>query len=104
MACIGAFDGLHLGHRAPVGRALARARARGVPAVALSFEPLPREFFAGDTPPPPVLSARGSAGRGDGRGGGITGRSSPTMVRSASSSSAFPSSARLSAIAKSLAD
>lgn len=50
--CVGAFDGLHLGHRALVGHAVARARALGVPAVALSFEPLPREFFAGDTPPP----------------------------------------------------
>lgn len=50
--CVGAFDGLHLGHRALVGHAVARARALCVPAVALSFEPLPREFFAGDTPPP----------------------------------------------------
>ncbi len=52
VVCIGAFDGLHTGHRALVGHAVARARALGVPAVALSFEPLPREFFAGDTPPP----------------------------------------------------
>lgn len=52
VVCIGAFDGLHLGHRALVQRAVERARALGVPAVALSFEPLPREFFAGDSPPP----------------------------------------------------
>ncbi|NOT86677.1 MAG: bifunctional riboflavin kinase/FAD synthetase [Lysobacter sp.] len=52
VVCIGAFDGLHIGHRALVGHAVARARALDVPAVALSFEPLPREFFAGDTPPP----------------------------------------------------
>lgn len=52
VVCIGAFDGLHIGHRALVGLAAARARASGVPAVALSFEPLPREFFAGDAPPP----------------------------------------------------
>jgi len=44
--CIGAFDGLHLGHRALVGHTVARARELGVDAVALSFEPLPREFFA----------------------------------------------------------
>src|SRR6476646_12284901 len=50
VVCIGAFDGLHLGHRALVRHAVARARSRGLPAVALSFEPLPREFF-GATPP-----------------------------------------------------
>ena len=47
VVCIGAFDGLHLGHRALVDRAVVRARELGVEAVALSFEPLPREFFAG---------------------------------------------------------
>ena len=58
VACIGAFDGLHLGHRALVGRAVARARALGVPAVALSFEPLPREFFAGEAKPPRLMLPR----------------------------------------------
>ncbi len=46
VACIGAFDGLHLGHRALVGHAVSRARELHVSAVAVSFEPLPREFFA----------------------------------------------------------
>ena len=46
VACIGAFDGLHLGHRALVGHAVSRARQLHLPAVAVSFEPLPREFFA----------------------------------------------------------
>jgi len=59
VVCIGAFDGLHLGHRALAGQAVARARALGVPAVALSFEPLPREFFARDTPPPRLTLPRG---------------------------------------------
>ena len=58
VACIGAFDGLHLGHRALVGRAVARARALGVPAVALSFEPLPREFCAGEAKPPRLMLPR----------------------------------------------
>jgi riboflavin kinase/FMN adenylyltransferase len=57
VACIGAFDGLHLGHRALVGRAVSRARQLGVPAVALSFEPLPREFFARDAKPPRLMLA-----------------------------------------------
>lgn len=51
VVCIGAFDGLHRGHRALVGHAVARARTLGLPAVALSFEPLPREFFAPADPP-----------------------------------------------------
>ena len=58
VVCIGAFDGLHLGHRALVGHAVARAQALGLPAVALSFEPLPREFFAQDTPPPRLTLPR----------------------------------------------
>ena len=52
VVCIGAFDGLHLGHRALVRHAVARARVLDVPAVALSFEPLPREFFGKQAPPP----------------------------------------------------
>ncbi len=58
VVCIGAFDGLHLGHRALVRRAVSRARALNVPAVALSFEPLPREFFAIDLPSPRLTLPR----------------------------------------------
>ena len=58
VVCIGAFDGLHLGHRALVGRAVSRARELGLPAVALSFEPLPREFFAKDAKPPRLMLPR----------------------------------------------
>jgi riboflavin kinase/FMN adenylyltransferase len=58
VVCIGAFDGLHLGHRALVRHAAARASSRGLPLVALSFEPLPREFFAPAAPPPRLLLAR----------------------------------------------
>lgn len=58
VVCIGAFDGLHQGHRALVGRAAERARALGVAAVALSFEPLPRELFARGAPPPRLMLPR----------------------------------------------
>lgn len=44
---IGAFDGLHLGHRALLAAALADARARGVPCVAVTFSPDPAELLAG---------------------------------------------------------
>lgn len=58
VVCIGAFDGLHLGHRALVRHAVARARAMGVAAVAVAFEPLPREYFAQGEPPPRLTLAR----------------------------------------------
>jgi riboflavin kinase/FMN adenylyltransferase len=58
VVCIGAFDGLHLGHQALVGHALVRARELGLPCVALSFEPLPREFFAREQLPPRLLLPR----------------------------------------------
>jgi riboflavin kinase/FMN adenylyltransferase len=58
VVCIGAFDGLHLGHQALVRRTVLRARELGLPAVALSFEPLPREFFAPGSPPPRLVLPR----------------------------------------------
>ena len=58
VVCIGAFDGLHLGHQALLRHAVARARALDVPVLALSFEPLPREFFAAGNPP--AISLRGT--------------------------------------------
>jgi len=58
VVCIGAFDGLHLGHQALLRHAVARARALDVPVLALSFEPLPREFFAAGNPPPRLLLPR----------------------------------------------
>ncbi|WP_082672593.1 bifunctional riboflavin kinase/FAD synthetase [Luteimonas abyssi] len=61
VVCIGAFDGLHPGHRALVRQAVARARDFGVAPVALSFEPLPREFFGADLPPPRLMLPRARA-------------------------------------------
>ncbi|WP_460813028.1 bifunctional riboflavin kinase/FAD synthetase [Luteimonas pelagia] len=56
--CIGAFDGLHLGHQALVAATIVRARALGVPSVAITFDPLPREYFAKDAGPPRVMPTR----------------------------------------------
>lgn len=58
VVCIGAFDGVHRGHRALLRHTAQRAQALGVPAVAVSFEPLPREFFGRDNPPPRLSLAR----------------------------------------------
>jgi riboflavin kinase/FMN adenylyltransferase len=63
VVCIGAFDGLHLGHQALVRHTVARARTIGLPAVVLSFEPLPREFFAQAAPPPRLLLPHAKAER-----------------------------------------
>jgi riboflavin kinase/FMN adenylyltransferase len=48
---IGAYDGLHLGHEQLLERVRLAAAARGLPAVVMSFEPTPREFFSAASPP-----------------------------------------------------
>lgn len=48
---IGAFDGLHLGHRRLLDGTQQAARELSVPSVVMSFEPTPKEFFAADRPP-----------------------------------------------------
>lgn len=48
---IGAFDGVHLGHQEMIRVLRERAAQHGLPAALLSFEPIPREFFAKGTPP-----------------------------------------------------
>jgi riboflavin kinase/FMN adenylyltransferase len=50
VVAMGNFDGVHLGHRAVIEAALQMGRARGKPALALTFEPHPRRFFSPSTP------------------------------------------------------
>ncbi|QOZ23508.1 bifunctional riboflavin kinase/FAD synthetase [Bradyrhizobium sp. CCBAU 51753] len=50
VVAMGNFDGVHLGHRAVIGAALAMGKAHGVPALAVTFEPHPRKFFSPNTP------------------------------------------------------
>lgn len=52
---IGAFDGLHRGHRYLIERAVADARARGVAAVAVTFDPDP-DVIVSDHPAPKLLT------------------------------------------------
>lgn len=51
VVALGNFDGFHKGHQAVVGRAVARAKAHGVPALVATFDPHPMRFFKPDTPP-----------------------------------------------------
>jgi riboflavin kinase / FMN adenylyltransferase len=56
---IGAFDGIHVGHQEMIRVLRDCARQHGLPAAVLSFEPTPREFFAGVSgkgPPPARLT------------------------------------------------
>ncbi len=51
VVALGNFDGFHLGHQAVVGRAVALAKERGVPALVATFDPHPVRFFRPDAPP-----------------------------------------------------
>lgn len=55
---IGAYDGLHLGHEQLLERVRAAAHARSLPAVVMSFEPTPREFFSRNAPPARLMRFR----------------------------------------------
>ncbi len=52
VATIGNFDGVHLGHQAVLGQLAEKADAFGVPALVITFEPQPQEYFNhGELPP-----------------------------------------------------
>ncbi|TPG55111.1 bifunctional riboflavin kinase/FAD synthetase [Sphingomonas glacialis] len=51
IVALGNFDGFHLGHQAVVGRAVARARAEGRPALVATFDPHPVRHFQPDSEP-----------------------------------------------------
>ena len=55
---IGAFDGIHLGHRQLLRRVVDVAMQSNRPAIAMSFEPTPKEFFGGDQPPARLMRFR----------------------------------------------
>lgn len=55
---IGNFDGVHRGHQFMIARTIEVARARGIDSCALTFEPHPREYFAGDAAPTRLTSLR----------------------------------------------
>ncbi|BCO28128.1 riboflavin biosynthesis protein RibF [Rhodoferax lithotrophicus] len=55
---IGNFDGVHRGHQAMLSLLKGEAQQRGVPSCVLTFEPHPRDFFAGLTHNPDLAPAR----------------------------------------------
>jgi riboflavin kinase/FMN adenylyltransferase len=58
VATVGGFDGIHLGHRQLIERARTLARERGLLSMVLTFEPLPKEYFAPDSPPARLTNFR----------------------------------------------
>ncbi|OEY66648.1 bifunctional riboflavin kinase/FAD synthetase [Marinobacter sp. X15-166B] len=58
VATIGNFDGVHVGHQTIIEQVKDRAAARNLPAVAVIFEPQPREFFQGADAPPRLTAFR----------------------------------------------
>ena len=46
VATIGNFDGIHLGHQTLIHRLLQKSSALNLPAVLITFEPQPNEFFS----------------------------------------------------------
>lgn len=57
-ATIGNFDGVHLGHQAVLGQLSEKAAELGLPAVVVTFEPYPQEYFGAETAPPRLTRLR----------------------------------------------
>jgi riboflavin kinase / FMN adenylyltransferase len=55
---IGNFDGVHRGHQAMLALLINEAKHRGVPSCVLTFEPHPRDYFAGVHQKPELAPAR----------------------------------------------
>jgi riboflavin kinase/FMN adenylyltransferase len=53
---LGNFDGIHLGHQALIGGAVAEAKRLGVPAAVLTFEPHPLKVLAPERAPKMLLA------------------------------------------------
>ena len=55
---IGNFDGVHHGHQMLLNHLCAKSAELGVPSLLVTFEPQPREFFAGAEVPPRLTRLR----------------------------------------------
>jgi riboflavin kinase/FMN adenylyltransferase len=63
VACIGTFDGVHLGHAQVISSAVSSARDRGLPAVVITFDRHPAAVLAPDRCPLAVASIRSNLER-----------------------------------------
>jgi len=55
---MGNFDGVHHGHQVLLHHLCAKSRELGVPSTLITFEPQPREYFAGTEVPPRLTRLR----------------------------------------------
>ena len=55
---MGNFDGVHLGHQMLLQHLKEKSSELGVPSMVITFEPQPREYFAGATVPPRLTRLR----------------------------------------------
>lgn len=55
---IGVFDGVHIGHKAVIGRAVKRARELGTDSVAITFDPHPMKVIHGSRDVPSLISLK----------------------------------------------
>ncbi len=55
---MGNFDGVHHGHQVLLHHLTAKGKELGVPSMLITFEPQPREFFAGSEVPPRLTRLR----------------------------------------------
>src|SRR2546428_11516232 len=69
---LGAFDGVHLGHRAILGTAVAQARRDRLVALACTFDPHPLEGLQPQRPPVPITTPQGRLPPRPRGGGGPT--------------------------------
>ncbi|MFK7891065.1 MAG: bifunctional riboflavin kinase/FAD synthetase [Granulosicoccus sp.] len=60
---IGNFDGVHRGHQSMLKTTQGKAEELGLPAVVVSFEPLPHEFFSSENHPPRLQGLRDRVAR-----------------------------------------
>lgn len=60
VATIGNYDGIHLGHQAVIGQLADEAARLNLPAVVITFEPQPMEYFVPDKVPARVTRFRES--------------------------------------------
>lgn len=56
VATLGTFDGVHLGHKSLIASTVDRARRLGVPSVVITFDVLPKAFFANTVEPHKLMT------------------------------------------------